>query len=163
MRRHTVQDLERDLDLLWDYEEEGLTQVELAAREGQSQAHVSRRLDRARRYRAQLERVERSGQQVPRDGPDLPHLALVSGTDRRRESYYDLDTDEVVTKSPKVLVGAGVAATKDRMFGAPSQRLSAQHLEGQPLRYRDIREGTEEQVSGPTSYKPDPVLKGGVG
>lgn len=143
MRTHTAEDLEKDLSLLWEHEGEGVSQIALAVREGISQGHLSRRLARARRYRAELERqAARDSQICEFDEHDLPHLAITSDPARERGHWYEPESGHASVDSGRVRIG---------------------NHNGTRLRVLPINGGVkaEEAVR---QHKPDPDgLKGGVG
>lgn len=180
MRTHTAEDLEKDLDLLWLHEGEGLSQTDLAAQEGMSQGHLSRRLARARRYRAELEKLA-AREQEPCDADEdkAIHLPLVDSVadairrsidpDTGEERYtirphYNLSTDETPLDGANelVAVGGGPAPYADRT--SRGSRCPEPPLAGQRLRYRRLYGGRPVEKTGNKSCKPDPDgLKGGVG
>lgn len=144
MRTHTAEDLEYDLTLLWAYESEGLSQAELAERAGMSQSHLSRRLARARRYQAELDRSDaREAQPCDADEEhDLPHLAITDDPGRERGHWYEPESGAASVDSGRVRVG---------------------NHNGTRLRILPINGGrkTEEAIK---QHEPDPEgLKGGVG
>ena len=141
--RLTQDAVERDLSLLWEYESEGVTQVALAEREGQCRQRISQRLDRARRIRAEREREYRRDQaSQPQVGDSIPYAALTDDPSYERGHYYDLRTDDLSLDSGLVRIG---------------------DYDGRHLRVRKVTEGEKREGDGPTSYKPTPGLKGGVG
>lgn len=101
MRAHTVKDLERDLDLLSRYEC-GLNQYQLAEEEGQSQAHISHRLKRARCYKAELDKRDKADTS---DTDDIPYVPLTEEPEREKGDWYDLRTDVMTVSSGKVRIG----------------------------------------------------------
>lgn len=142
MRIYTAEDLEKDLSLLWEYESDGLSQPALAEREGMSQGHLSRRLARARRCRAELEKQAERVQPCEPDEHDLPHLAITSDPARERGHWYEPESGHASVDSGRVRIG---------------------NHNGTRLRVLSINGGTktEEAVR---QHKPDPKgLKGGVG
>lgn len=144
MRAHTIQDLEKDLALLWAYESEGITQADLGAREGLSQSQLSRRLARGRRYRAELAKTEREDRQVQPSDDLLPFVALTDDPERERGDWYDLDTDDTTVE--------------DGLMRMTSH--SGQHL----MVINRWAGAIDATVKGPTTHKPDPKgLKGGIG
>jgi hypothetical protein len=143
MRTHTAEDLEYDLSLLWAYEGEGMNQAELAGREGMSQGHLSRRLARARRYRASVaNRDARESQPCEPDEHDLPHLAITDDPARERGHWYEPESGAASVDTGRVRI--------------------ANHS-GTRLRILPINGGrkTEEAIK---QHHPDPAgLRGGVG
>lgn len=153
MRPHTADDIEYDLNLLYLYEIEGLSQPEIARREGISQGHLSRRLARARRYREERRRAE-----------EREHAILTRDKDKLDYEYMELSD----------------MPTGNRAFGRPipfcseetlapggkdlvcSESSGTYHVGG---RVRSLTRGVQTtDEGGPTSYSPDPDgLKGGVG
>lgn len=174
MRTHTAKHLERDLELLYDYEVLGLTQYDLAEREGQAQGHISRRLARASRYRDELERAERKAaeQAAAQSRGDEPYLVLIDGSDvAGKHEWYDLRSNQCSIESGPVRVAAGAGFRASGSAGR-SQRLPVAALEGQRLVVRRVTGGAPEKSDDQLNadetekpkYQPDPRgLKGGVG
>lgn len=139
MRRHTLQDLEYDLSLLYQHEVAGISQAALAQMVGMSPGHLSRRLARGRRYREELRKQQEWADRPMGDAEDLLHVPLTVRAVAERGHYYDLDTDLCTVESGRVRVGNQDGAHEVRAYG--SSRHAASPLEGQRLRSRAVNGG----------------------
>lgn len=101
--------IERELSLLYDYEE-GMTYAQLGEREDQCRQRIYQRLARARRIRAEIQRQEQASSSLRPDqvgGGDLPYLALTDDRERESGEWYDLGNDDTSVDSGLVRVANG--------------------------------------------------------
>ena len=149
MRPHTLEDIERDLSLLWEYESGEWTQQSLGEREGLSQSQLSRRLARARRHKAERDRRERAPRGERTDN-DIPLMHLTDDPSRERGLWYNPDTDETNAESGLVRVLNG---TQEPSGSRPTPK--ANH-NGTPLRIRPVHGGSmDNQDAEPESDRDD--------
>lgn len=149
MRRHTIQDIEYDLNLLWKVEGEGVTQAALASEIGMSEGHLSRRLARARRFRAHREAVAR----LIEDGLDGDDM------DRFDYPYMELVGAPVEDAGNEWATIEGSEASRDHGTYHVGGRVKS--LTGGVITTEDT--SRTDGKPQPTEYHPDPRLKGGKG
>ena len=149
MRSHNIEDIEYDLSLLWKVEGEGVSQTALASEIGMSQGHLSRRLARARRFRKHREAVAR----LIESGPDGDEM------DRFDYPYMELVDAPVEDAANEWATIEGNQASRDR--GTYHVGGKVRSITGGVIAADDMpRTDGKPQ---PTTYQPDPTLKGGVG
>lgn len=148
MRPHTIEDIEYDLSLLYEKESVGMTQAALALREGMSEGHLSRRLARARRYRAEKAEADRLSEAPPDDGRDRfdrTYMELVGVPPEASAHDWSTDSDPRNSRQQGVFnVGGSVRWLRDGTVTTED----TSRTDGKPQ---------------PTEYHPDPLLKGGKG
>lgn len=141
MRTHTIDDIERDLGWLYELESTGMTQMQLAQREGLSEGHMSRRLMRARRWMAELRaidrvEVERAIKAAESTGREIPWIEIVNQF--RRGHHYRLPVDQL-SNLPAGLIRIGTSKgyvmVADSSDGVPIDSMPA----NEPAKFKPKR------------------------